>query len=133
MTVPALVILHPSIAVSASVSVVASALTGFDIAQGVGAIVGAIVAVIGLGYAVSAANAKKKTAYAAELRTEWKAGHDSRDDEVSALTAAVTKLNSDMEFYRAQYAGLLQLRAGAPAVQLPPAGPTIAETPGGAT
>lgn len=113
-----LALLHlKAVQVTASMtSVVASAVTGLEVAGTVGGIVGALVAVVTLAVAIISNNAKKRRDYADEIRAAEKRGYDSRDDDFD-------RLQSDMEFFRGQYALLLQNRAGAQAVELPPIRP----------
>ena len=102
--------------ISAGVGVASSGLAGGAISGEIGTFVGTAVGVIALLMSIAAAHGSR-------IEKAKAAGRKEREDEVQRLTEW-------MEFYRQQWAFLLQKDAGVPATGLPPMMPMAPQPPG---
>lgn len=124
-------IAHIRTVAASAVSVPAAAIAGGITAGGLGALISAAVAV-GAGLAsvigfsrrrVSEAEKRGKESRNDEVRSMQNQIDDLRHDlktEIRTHSADVEREARDKEFYRREYAALLQARAGASVVPLPP-------------
>ncbi len=131
MTYAVLPTSKPAVMMLKTVAVTVVAVSsGLEAGSALAGIVGGFVALLTIGLLIRQNNRANRREHDDELSKARAAGRSDRDDEIRELTNRVNDLatrldgkDRDIEFYRNQYANLLQQRAGANVVQLPPLNP----------
>lgn len=101
-----------------SVGVIASSATGWDIAGQVGAVVAALVAVVGIALAINRNNHARTREYQAEIRGAYLRGQESVREQTADLRATLADERSESDYWRG-YA-MSMLSAGGTTVVPPP-------------